>query len=36
MAQIVIHTVEQVKWKTVKKIRATKRNEGGFGHTGKL
>lgn len=36
IAQIVVHTVEQVKWKTVKKIRATKRNEGGFGHTGKL
>ena len=36
IAQIVIHTVEQVKWKTVKKIRTTKRNEGGFGHTGKL
>ena len=36
IAQIVIHTVEQVKWKTVKKIRVTKRNEGGFGHTGKL
>ena len=36
IAQIVLHTVEQVKWKTVKKIKATKRNEGGFGHTGKL
>ena len=36
IAQIIIHTVEQVKWKTVKKIKATKRNEGGFGHTGKL
>jgi dUTP pyrophosphatase len=36
IAQIVVHTVERVKFKTVKKIRATKRNEGGFGHTGKL
>ena len=36
IAQMVIHSVEQVKWKTVKKIKTTKRNEGGFGHTGKL
>ena len=36
IAQMIVHTVEQIKWKTVKKIKATKRNEGGFGHTGKL
>ena len=36
IAQMIVHTVEQVKWKTVKKIKATKRNDGGFGHTGKL
>lgn len=36
IAQMVVHTVEQIKWKTVKKLKATKRNEGGFGHTGKL
>jgi dUTP pyrophosphatase len=36
IAQLVVHTVEQVKWKTVKKIKPTKRSEGGFGHTGKL
>ncbi len=36
IAQIVVSTVEQIKWKLVKKIKATKRNEGGFGHTGKI
>ena len=36
IAQMVVHSVEQVKWKSVKKIKTTKRNEGGFGHTGKL
>jgi dUTP diphosphatase len=36
IAQMVVHTVDQVKWKAVKKIKATKRNDGGFGHTGKL
>jgi dUTP pyrophosphatase len=35
IAQMVVHQVEKVKWKPVKKITATKRNEGGFGHTGK-
>ena len=36
IAQMIVHSVEQIKWKAVKKIKATKRNEGGFGHTGKL
>ncbi|MBC7828033.1 MAG: dUTP diphosphatase [Chitinophagaceae bacterium] len=36
IAQMILHTVEQIKWKSVKKIKATKRNDGGFGHTGKL
>ena len=36
IAQIIVSSVEQVKWKSVKKIKATKRNEGGFGHTGKI
>ena len=36
IAQMVIHPVEQIKWKTVKKIGETKRNDGGFGHTGKI
>lgn len=36
IAQMIIHSVEQIKWKSVKKIKATKRNDGGFGHTGKL
>ena len=36
IAQMIVHTVEQVKWKSVKKIKATKRDDGGFGHTGKL
>jgi len=35
IAQMVMHKVERIKWKSVKKIKATKRNEGGFGHTGK-
>ena len=35
IAQMIVHKVEKVKWKAVKKISGTKRNEGGFGHTGK-
>ena len=35
IAQMVIHKVEKVKWKSVEKIGATVRNKGGFGHTGK-
>ena len=36
IAQMVVNKVEKVKWKEVKKISATKRGEGGFGHTGKI
>jgi dUTP pyrophosphatase len=36
IAQMVVHKVEKVKWKTVKNISATERGEGGFGHTGKI
>lgn len=36
IAQMVVGSVEKVKWKTVEKIAITSRNEGGFGHTGKL
>lgn len=36
IAQMVVHKVEKVKWKTVKKISATQRGDGGFGHTGKI
>jgi dUTP pyrophosphatase len=36
IAQLVVHQVERIKWKPVKKISVTIRNEGGFGHTGKL
>jgi dUTP pyrophosphatase len=36
IAQMIVSNVEQVKWKSVKKIKTTKRNEGGFGHTGKI
>lgn len=36
IAQVIVHTVERVKWKSVKTIKATKRNDGGFGHTGNL
>lgn len=35
IAQMVISKVEKIKWKEVKTISATKRGEGGFGHTGK-
>ena len=35
IAQMVIHSVEKIKWKSVKKLKRTKRDEGGFGHTGK-
>lgn len=35
IAQMIIQKVERVKWKEVDKIRFTKRNSGGFGHTGK-
>ena len=36
IAQMVVHKVEKVKWKEVKKISDTSRGEGGFGHTGKI
>lgn len=36
IAQMVVHKVEKVKWKEVNKISATRRGEGGFGHTGKI
>lgn len=36
IAQMIVASVEQVKWKPVKKIKVTKRNDGGFGHTGKI
>ncbi len=35
IAQMVVHEVERVKWKKVEEVAATKRNAGGFGHTGK-
>lgn len=35
IAQMVVHQVERVKWKKVDEVTPTKRNEGGFGHTGK-
>jgi dUTP pyrophosphatase len=35
IAQMVVHPVERVKWKKVDEVKASKRNEGGFGHTGK-
>ena len=35
IAQMIVHKVERVKWKAVKKISDTKRSAGGFGHTGK-
>jgi dUTP pyrophosphatase len=36
IAQMVVSPVQRVKLKLVKEIEITKRNEGGFGHTGKL
>jgi dUTP diphosphatase len=35
IAQMIIQKVQKVSWKKVKNIKATKRNDGGFGHTGK-
>lgn len=35
IAQMVVQKFEHVKWKPVKNVKATERNEGGFGHTGK-
>lgn len=35
VAQLVVHAVETVAWKTVESMTATERNEGGYGHTGK-
>lgn len=36
IAQMVVHKVERIKWKAVKKISTTERGQGGFGHTGKI
>jgi dUTP pyrophosphatase len=35
IAQMVVHEVERVKWKEADEVKPTKRNAGGFGHTGK-
>lgn len=35
IAQMIVQQVEQAVWKPVEKLEATKRNAGGFGHTGK-
>ena len=35
IAQMIVNKVEAVKWKTVNTLDTTKRNDGGFGHTGK-
>ena len=35
IAQLIVHKVEKVEWENVGEIVITKRNEGGFGHTGK-
>jgi dUTP pyrophosphatase len=35
IAQMIIHTVEQVQWHEAPVLAETKRGEGGFGHTGK-
>lgn len=35
IAQMVVHQYHQVQWETTDSITETKRNAGGFGHTGK-
>ncbi|HVM87782.1 MAG TPA: dUTP diphosphatase [Puia sp.] len=35
IAQMVVSKVDKIKWAPVKKIGKTRRNKGGFGHTGK-
>jgi dUTP diphosphatase len=35
IAQMVVHSVDQVAWEPVSAIGVTQRNDGGFGHTGK-
>jgi dUTP pyrophosphatase len=35
IAQMIINKVEQINWEPVKIIAETRRNHGGFGHTGK-
>jgi dUTP pyrophosphatase len=35
IAQMVIQKIEKIEWLEVGEILATKRNDGGFGHTGK-
>ena len=35
IAQMIVHKVQRIKWKKVKSVASTKRNDGGFGHTGK-
>ena len=36
IAQLIVGSAEQVGWELVATINATSRNEGGFGHTGKI
>lgn len=35
IAQMVVHSVEKVKWKETEELDATERGSGGFGSTGK-
>ncbi|MDX2045449.1 MAG: dUTP diphosphatase [Chitinophagaceae bacterium] len=36
IAQLVLQKVEKIKWQEAEAINITERNEGGFGHTGKI
>jgi dUTP pyrophosphatase len=36
IAQMVVSSVEKVEWEPVTSLNETARNEGGFGHTGKI
>ena len=36
IAQMVVNNIEKVEWQAVSELNQTMRNDGGFGHTGKL
>ncbi len=36
VAQMIVNKIEKVEWQAVSELNQTVRNDGGFGHTGKL
>ena len=36
IAQMIVNKIEKVEWQAVSELNQTVRNDGGFGHTGKL